>query len=161
VLDVGCGVGDTSAVVGDADYVGIDFNPSYIAQAQRTYPDRRFIVASVDDLPGLGLDQFDRVVIQGVLHHLSDDQVRNLLAALPGVMRPGALLVTSDNVWDETQSSTARVLIALDRGRNVREAHRYAELIETHFEDVQTIVRHDMLRIPYSHCIVSARRPAS
>ena len=162
VLDVGCGVGDTiEHLPEDITYVGIDFNPAYIQTAAEKHPKGRFIVASVDDLPALGLDRFDCVIAQNMLHHLSDEQVRALVAGLPAVMRPGARFVTSDNVWDEDQSTTARVLIALDRGRNVREAHRYAELIGAHFTDVEVTVRHDMLRIPYTHCLVQARLPAA
>ena len=108
VLDVGCGVGDTiEHLPEDITYVGIDFNPAYIQTATDKHPKGRFIVASVDDLPALGLDRFDCVIAQNMLHHLSDDQVRALVASLPAVMRPGARFVTSDNVWDEDQSTTA------------------------------------------------------
>jgi 2-polyprenyl-3-methyl-5-hydroxy-6-metoxy-1,4-benzoquinol methylase len=159
ILDVGCGVGDTVEHLGDVHYVGIDFNQKYIDTATKKHPQGTFVAASVDELPALGLDKFDCVIIQNVLHHLSDDQVQRLVAGLPAVMRPGARLATSDNVWSEDSTTTARVLIALDRGRNVREAHRYAELVGEKFGDIEVTVRHDMLRIPYSHCIVQSRLP--
>jgi ubiquinone/menaquinone biosynthesis C-methylase UbiE len=162
ILDVGCGTGDTiEHLDSSVTYVGIDFNPAYIESAAEQHPNGRFIAASVDDLPALGLDRFDCVIAQNMLHHLSDDQVKRLVASLPSVMRPGARFVTSDNVWTEDQGATARVLIALDRGRNVREGHRYAELISEHFDDVEFTIRHDMLRIPYTHCLVQGRLPAA
>jgi ubiquinone/menaquinone biosynthesis C-methylase UbiE len=154
ILDVGCGTGDTiDHLDDDVTYVGIDFNPAYIESAAKKHPRGRFIVASVDDLPGLGLDRFDRVIAQNML--------QRLVASLPAVMNPGARFVTSDNVWTEDQGATARVLIALDRGRNVREAPRYAELISAHFDDVEYTIRHDMLRIPYTHCLVQGRLPGA
>jgi ubiquinone/menaquinone biosynthesis C-methylase UbiE len=60
VLDVGCGVGDVVNHVGDATYVGVDQNPDYIARAQRMSEGRgTFINASVQELPSLGLGDFD------------------------------------------------------------------------------------------------------
>jgi SAM-dependent methyltransferase len=157
ILDVGCGVGDVASHVGDATYVGVDQNPDYIARAQRKSDGRaRFINASVEELPSLGLGDFDKVVIIGVLHHLADDVVAGLMADLTRVMKPDARLIVAENAWTADQATTARVLIALDRGRNVREPSGYERLIGGEFDVVRTTVRHDLLRFPYTYVIFEA-----
>ena len=157
VLDVSCGVGDIVHHMGDALYVGIDQNADYIKKARRNSEGRgTFITASVEELPGLSLDPFDKVVIIGVLHHLDDDVVTGLMAALPQVMKPGAPLIVAENAWTPDQATTARVLIALDRGRNVREVTGYERLIEPYFDVARSTVRHDLLRFPYTYVVIEA-----
>jgi cyclopropane fatty-acyl-phospholipid synthase-like methyltransferase len=157
ILDVGCGVGDIVNYMGDATYIGVDQNADYIAKARKKSPNHgTFINASVEDLPQLDLTGFDKVIIIGVLHHLDDQVVADLMAALPAVMKPGAQLVVAENVWTPDQATTARVLIALDRGRNVRSVDGYERFIEPHFDDVRSVFRHDLLRFPYTYVITQA-----
>jgi hypothetical protein len=64
--------------------------------------------------------------------------------------------VTVDNCFTENQSPAARALIRRDRGRNVRTPGQYQALIERVFDRVACDIRHDLLRIPYSHIIFEA-----
>jgi hypothetical protein len=48
----------------------------------------------------------------------------------------------------------ARMLISWDRGEYVRTPRDYLRLAETVFESVRSSVRTDLLRLPYSLCIV-------
>lgn len=49
VLDAGCGYGRWSELF--TDYVGVDFSPDFIAEAQRKYPSKTFIQADLKALP--------------------------------------------------------------------------------------------------------------
>lgn len=49
VLDAGCGYGRWSEVF--TDYVGVDFSPDFIAEAQRKYPNKTFVQADLKALP--------------------------------------------------------------------------------------------------------------
>lgn len=49
VLDVGCGYGRLSPMF--SNYVGVDFSPDFIQEAKSLYPDKKFIVANLKDLP--------------------------------------------------------------------------------------------------------------
>jgi ubiquinone/menaquinone biosynthesis C-methylase UbiE len=160
ILDAGCGVGDMREYLPDVDYTGIDLNPDYIEGAKRRYTDgAQFLNASVDDLATLGFEEFDAAIIISVLHHLTDEQVSNLVTSLPRVLKPGARLVTVDPVWLPEQATTARVLIAMDRGRYVRDLDGYRRLIEQGFADVRFTVRQDLLRLPYTYCVSESRLP--
>jgi hypothetical protein len=63
-----------------------------------------------------------------------------------------------DGVWAAGQSRFAKFLLSRDRGRFVRHADEYVALASTSFSAVNSTVRHDMLRIPYSHIILECRR---
>lgn len=158
VLDVGCGDGDTRATLGDVDYTGIDLNEDYLRVAgSHSDGSTRFINANVAELAGLGLGPFDVAIGVGLLHHLCDDEVSGLLSGIAAALRPGGRLVTVDPVFDPAQRTTARVLAALDRGRYVRDAGGYQRLVGEHLSVIRAEVRHDLLVMPYSHCIIESK----
>ena len=49
VLDAGCVYGRSSEWIDD--YTGVDFSPDFILEAQRRYPDKKFIMADLKLLP--------------------------------------------------------------------------------------------------------------
>lgn len=62
-----------------------------------------------------------------------------------------------DGTLIEGQSSIARRLILRDRGQNIREPEGYAALARHSFEEVDVTVRHDLLHVPYTHCVMECR----
>lgn len=155
ILDVGCGFGDMVDYTGSATYVGVDLSPEYIAHAKRHHGQQgEFVEANLTDLPSLGLDSFDSSIAVGVLHHLTDSECGAMLEALPALLKPGSKFIAVEPVWEPGQQTTARVLAALDRGRYVRDARNYAELLRPHFADVTTSIRTDLFWFPYTHCII-------
>lgn len=152
VLDVGCGTASILALLPDVEYIGIDHNPKYIDKARLLHGDRGdFQTIDVNDARIGELGQFDRVLLLGVLHHLSDSECLALLAALQTVLRNGGQLITFDNALVHGQHPIARALAKLDRGRYARSPQQYRFLIETSFVVESEVVRHDLLRVPYTH----------
>lgn len=66
VLDAGCGYGRSSEWFGK-DYVGVDFSPDFIAMAQAKYPEKEFMVASLDKLPFKD-KEFDWAICVSIRH---------------------------------------------------------------------------------------------
>lgn len=64
VLDVGCGFGDFANRFNKDDYIGIDSNADFIAEAQRRNPTKTFIHG---DFMQTQFDRFDYVIANGVL----------------------------------------------------------------------------------------------
>jgi len=158
ILDAGCGLGDILEYLPEVDYTGIELNEAYVERARRRYGEGpTFLHASVDGLVSLGVGGFDCALVVSVLHHLTDEQVENLVAGLPRVLKPGGRLVTVDPVWLPQQATTARVLIALDRGRYVRDLAGYRRLLEAEFDEVKFTVHQDLLRLPYTYCVSESR----
>ena len=162
LLDIGCGFGDMLEHLPNVEYVGIDLNQAYLDLAQkRSTRAGTFRRVDVTEVAGAGLGQFDVAIAIGLLHHLSDEQAATLLAAVPVLLRPGGRFVSVDPVWHPEQATVGRVMAALDRGRHVRDEAGYERLISLHFAEVNTVVRHDLLAVPYSHCIAQAQVPSA
>jgi SAM-dependent methyltransferase len=94
------------------------------------------------------------VIAHGVLHHLDDDQARTLFRVARRALKPGGRLVTYDGCFTPDQSAAARFVVSLDRGRHVRTREAYERLARGEFSEVRTFVRHDLVRIPYTHLIM-------
>jgi SAM-dependent methyltransferase len=158
ILDIGCGPATMLNFLDGADYTGLDFNPAYIAEAKVRYGDRgTFLVQSVDDLAIESGEGFDTVLAIALLHHLSDAQSLSLFRSARSCLRKGGRLITLDCAWTTPQNLVAKLLITLDRGKNTRTPKEYERLARHEFASVQSVVRTDLNRFPYTHCIMTCQ----
>jgi len=156
ILDIGCGPADVLNHLPDCDYTGIDISPAYIASAQKRFEGRgRFHckgigLATVEHEQG----SFDLALATGVLHHLDDETAGELFKLARVALRPGGRLITYDGCYISSQSKIARWLLRHDRGQFIRTQAEYVRLASAHFPKVESHLRHDLLRIPYTHLIM-------
>ena len=158
VLDVGCGPGTNAALFAHADYIGVDINPRYIAWARRHYPGE-FIVADVrfHEFP---VDRsFDFVLVNSFFHHLTDQEVRRVLAAVARVVSSEGLVRVLDLVLPEKRSA-ARWLARHDRGRHARSLEAWRKLFGAVF-DVVAFEPYAvaLLGVPLWHMVYCKGRP--
>jgi ubiquinone/menaquinone biosynthesis C-methylase UbiE len=141
VLDVGCGPAELLRYMPNVTYVGFDPNSAYIRTARRTFGDRAtFFAKYYEESDAERLPLFDIAVLSAVLHHLEDEEARHLLKLLRRSLKPGGRVVTLDNVFVPNQNPIARLIISMDRGRNVREPERYRALARGIFETIDGFV---------------------
>lgn len=160
VLDLGCGFGDFAPYFASrCRYVGIDHNPGYIDTARRMNDglDATFICADVTDPVVAEHGPYDLIFLSGVLHHLDDGQVATLAANVAPLLDQGGRFVALEPVFDPQQGLTARLIIASDRGRYVRDAAGYSHLLASALPQVRTEVVTGLLRMPYTHLLIEAR----
>ena len=158
VLDIGCGTGDIVQLLAGVTYLGYDPSAEYIAAARERYGELGdFQVGSVGSVE-LAPATFDICIAKGVLHHLDDAAAVDLIQEAARVLRPGGRLVTMDPVFADGQPRVARFLASRDRGQNVRNIEGYTALARTGFAQVDGSVRHDLLRVPYSHALITCTR---
>ena len=158
ILDIGCGVARIRKALGNVDYVGIDHNERYIARAKREFKNcGRFFVADVREVSDLVKSRFDRVLLIGVLHHLDDTSSRELIKQARQLLNPGGILVSYDPTFVPRQNLISYMISRLDRGRFVRTPEGYEQLLTDEFESRVVLVRNDLLRLPSSTVIISAR----
>lgn len=134
VLDVGCGPGTNARHFASVDYLGVDINPAYIADATRRFGPR-FQVADVTTMkiePGQG---YDCILLNSLLHHIPDDGVGRLLSSLPGLLSEDGAVHILDLVLPD-KPSIARFLARHDRGDFPRELETWRAVFTRHFRPV-------------------------
>ena len=158
VLDIGCGSAAILPLLGAVDYVGIDANEGHIAAARERHGEAgRFIAGGAEASESLPDAWFDIVYCVGVLHHLDNEAVRTLADVASRKLRAGGRLVAIDPAFVAGQHPVAAFLARRDSGRCVRDPDGYSSLLDQ-FSNVTTQVRHDLLRVPYTHCITTAQK---
>jgi SAM-dependent methyltransferase len=158
VLDLGCGYGDFAHLFATrCDYVGIDHNAAYIdvARARNDGNHAQFYVADVADPMVAEHGPYDLVMMSGVLHHLPSADVIHLSRLIASLLTPSGRFVAIEPVFTSSQGLTARLVIAADRGRHVRDEDGYRRLFESGFAHVQSKVVSGLLRIPYTHVVLT------
>ena len=158
ILEIGCGPGTIVPYLPESEYVGFDMSPSYIAQAQKRFPRSRFVCERVSEYTLKERSYFDIVLALGIVHHLADAEAKQLFQIAHDALKPAGKLVTLDGVWNEGQSSAARALLARDRGQYVRDERGYVGIASKVFDNIKVSIRHDLLRIPYTHIIMECVR---
>ena len=161
LLDVGCGTGSLKRFLPDVDYVGYDQSPAYIQMARKQYEDgAEFHVGEVAEMDPANFEAFDIVIAVGLLHHLDDDDVHRFCDVAWDALANNGRLVTIDPTFVPKQSRFAKWLIKRDRGMNVRRPEEQQPLVQARFANVTFEVRTDLLRIPYTHLILTATKKA-
>ena len=159
MLDVGCGPANILPYLPSLDYTGIDLNAKHIDYAQRLYGNRgRFIVGNAAVDLKQEEEQFDLINVSALLHHITDDEAISLFATLAKLIKPSGRIVTIDNVWLPRQRMAVRLANHLDSGTNIRTPEGYLRLLNGTGLDVHSLIWNDMLRIPYDHFIMIARK---
>ena len=162
VLDIGCGPGDILAHLPDVDYFGFDMNERYIEEANARFGDRgNFFCRRVNQEAIERPRSFDIVMALGVLHHLDDEEAMKLFHLAHYSLKPGGRLITFDGCYHEGQGAVARYILASDRGQFVRTEAEYMAIASRVFSHIQSSLRRDLLRIPYSHLIMVCSTPSA
>lgn len=161
VLDVGCGpayyLGQLPEGVG---YHGFDTSEHYIGYARKRWGHRaRFHreVFAERHLPQIA--PVDAVMLLGLLHHLSDEQSRDLLSLAGRALAPHGRVISVDTCFEPTQGRISRWMSANDRGEYVREPDGFTSLAQEFFKNVDGEVVNDATRIPSSHWLMRMHNP--
>jgi 2-polyprenyl-3-methyl-5-hydroxy-6-metoxy-1,4-benzoquinol methylase len=168
ILDIGCGPGDIVSYLPNVEYIGFDASQEYIKAAQARFDQSRyanrvqhrptFICEQVSTTTLKERSYFDIVLAMGILHHLDEVEALQLLHLAQAALKPGGRLITIDPCFVEKQSPLARYIISRDRGQNVRTQEGYFAIASQVFSTITVSIRHDLLRIPYTHLILECTR---
>lgn len=159
LLDVGCGTAQILEYLPEGiDYWGYDINAEYIAAAQTKFGRKgRFACRILEESELDEIPPFDIVIASGLLHHLNDDNAKNILRLARLALKQGGRFVSKDPAYAMGQNPIARFLISQDRGRNVRDAAGYLGLARHEFPRAEGMVRH-RIWIPYTYWIMECIR---
>lgn len=163
VLDLGCGPGYILEYLPHVEYFGFDTEQRYIDYARKHYGARgRFHCEVFSEETAARMEQFDVILLMGLIHHIDDKSASSLLHLVSRSLKPHGRAVTLDPCFTDDQSRIARFVARSDRGRFVRTAEQYDSLAKPHFDGVSAVVMHNVCRIPSTERIMLltlGRRP--
>jgi hypothetical protein len=67
-------------------------------------------------------------------------------------------MYTYDNAYVEGQSLIAKYISSKDRGRHVRYPDQYQAIGQSIFNNVEVILKNNMIRIPQDICILRCKK---
>ena len=107
VADAGCGPGQVGAflAMAGADVAGFDLSPGMVAEARRRFPELRFEVADLTDLPapGDGPELWGAIAAWYSLVHLAGSELAPAIHLLATRLRPGGWLALAVHVGAEVR----------------------------------------------------------
>lgn len=156
ILDVGCGTAPVLKYLPEnIEYIGYDSNPLYIKNAEIKYKNRGvFYCQSTSEYSNIDLESFDIVLAGAILHHINDEEAKDLFKKASDLLKVGGYLVTYDGVYVNNQSRIARYILSKDRGMFVRTSEQYLDLAKSGFCKIDSFIINDMYKIPYTGLIM-------
>jgi len=160
ILDIGCGPADIlNYLPKETDYTGIDMNKDYIMNAQRKYPDKKFVCADITTSDFvLENELFDTVFFIGVQHHLSDSEMEATLKFAKSKVKKGGRLLALEPVITPNRGSIEKWFMDNDRGKFIRTAEHYQQITTQVISNyTQTILKNTM-NIPFTIIIIECQK---
>ena len=160
LIDIGCGPGHIlPKLPRGVIYHGFDVDAKYIRFANHHFGHRgKFHCRVFDAVAANEFGPADVVLMNGVLHHLDDETLKETASAIRNSLRPGGFLFALDGVYVPGQNAIAKWFLDNDRGKFVRDEQAYRDLLVPLFDKSEFHIRQDLVRVPYSLIISKCTR---
>ncbi len=129
ILDIACGTSNASKYI-SGQYYGVDLNNNYLGYARKKYPQNQYLCQDYQkiDFPK---KNFDKVLIVNFLHHLSGDEVRQLLSHV-NILAKDKIIIA--DLEPNPKNPLAKLLYSLDQGNFIRMPEELRNIIKQHFD---------------------------
>ena len=132
--DIGCGSGREGAWLNANGFpaAGFDASEGLLAEAQRRYPDFRFVHAEVPALAGVAAGVYDNVLCETVIMHLDRALVAPSVRRMFEIVKPGGVFYLSWRVTDvaDLRDGHGRLYAAFDAAIVRDELKKAATLLD-------------------------------
>jgi len=132
-LDLGCGTAQFCRCFAPETYLGIDISEKYVAFAKKRYPEYSFAIAAGQSL-GVQSGTFPQILINGVIHHLSDDLAGYMLNEAHRILTDDGKLLLIEDIETHSTSMLSRLIHSMDEGDNIRWQEHYERLLQRLFK---------------------------
>jgi len=161
VIDAGCGTGSALEFLPAINYFGFDPNPDYIRLAQSRYEGRGEFFCGDASSPRVrqlaqGADAF---LSLGVLHHLTDQQIDEILSLARSCLRPTGCFIFYEPCFSAKDDWVGRLFMHLDRGRNIKTDQAWRALVSEYFATVEENIRRPVYLFRYTIQAIIGRNP--
>lgn len=152
IVDIGCGPGYLRRhLPSTCHYIGYDTDEAYIDFARRHHAENaEYYCQPFDAGAAAHVRPVDIVMMNGLLHHLTDAEARTVVRDAYNALKPGGQIFTLDGCYKAGQTRFKRLLLDLDRGQHVRTPDAYAKLFPDEFGPVRSVVEEDLSWVPYT-----------
>ncbi len=161
VLDCGCGPAQYRKLIQSKKYIGIDFNPKHIQAAKKNHPNDTFYEGDLSKFDFQTIEKFSDILLFGLLHHLNDENAKNLINKLINQLKSNGKIVAIDPLYVEKKNfydSFANFVASKDQGNFVRQENEYRSLVDSKLATVETKIYKNLLRIPFYHHILNIKK---
>ena len=151
VLDIGCGTAKILESLPLVNYYGYDINKNHISYAKKKYGLKKnnFYCKKFNTKESKKLPKFDLVLLFGIMHHLENHELNDILLTLKKNLKKNGKLITCDPVFTKKQNFIANFLIKNDAGNNVRNKNDYLKLLGKNFKNIKFKIKKQSF-IPYT-----------
>jgi ubiquinone/menaquinone biosynthesis C-methylase UbiE len=151
ILDIGCGTADILESIPNNYYYGFDISKNYINYAKKKFLNNNyhFFTKKFNQRAIKKLPKFDFVILFGILHHLSNIEINDLFFNVKKVLKKSGVILIVDPVLIKKQNFISKLLIKLDRGKNIKNFKEYNETLKKHFKKITYKITHQKF-IPYT-----------
>ena len=161
VVDAGCGTGGALEFLPPVNYFGFDPNPDYIRVAQSRYGSRGHFLCGDASSPRVrelaqGADAF---LSLGVLHHLTDPQICQILSLARACLRSGGRFIFYEPCFSANDDLLGRIFMRLDRGGNIKTDQAWRALVAEYFATVDEHIRRPVCWFRYTIQALICRDP--
>jgi SAM-dependent methyltransferase len=152
VVDAGCGTGSALEFLPPVNYVGFDPNSGYIHAAQSRYGSRgQFLCGDADSPEVWELAQSaDTFLSFGVLHHLTDSQIKKILSLARRCLRPSGRFIFYEPCFSASDDVLGRIFMSLDRGGNIKSDQAWRALLSEYFATLEEHIRRPVYWFRYT-----------
>jgi SAM-dependent methyltransferase len=161
VVDAGCGTGGALEFLPPVNYVGFDPNSGYIRAAQSRYGSRGQFVcgdASTPEVWELARNT-DTFLSFGVLHHLTDLQIRKILDLARASLHPSGRFIFYEPCFSAGDDAVGRMFMRLDRGGNIKTDPDWRALLSEYFATLEEQIRRPVYWFRYTIQAIVCRNP--
>ena len=144
ILDIGCGTADILESIPNNHYYGFDISKNYINYAKNKFFsknyyffNKKFNKNTIKKLP-----KFDFIILFGILHHLSNIEIENLFFNIKKVLKNNSIILIVDPVLIKKQNIISKLLIKLDRGKNIKNFNEYNTTLKKYFRKISYKISH-------------------
>lgn len=158
VLDLGCGTGDIlNYFPKGIKYFGIDIRENYISAARKKSNAGVFFVGDaikfLEEKSGV-IEKVNLIICNGFLHHLNDEEAKNLLGNVRNFLKNGGRCVFLEPVYLLHQRKFSKWIMSLDRGQYIRYESEWKKLISSTFRSFETNILQGLIFLPYNHILI-------
>lgn len=127
VLDYGCGVGFFCRLFNHKKYLGIDINKNFIISAKKINRKYKFTGFDSKDIKKYNINS---ILINNVIHHLSDKQVKDSFRFLRKNSKKKSKILIVEPLFPNNFFSLQFFLKALDIGNFIRSKEQYLKILK-------------------------------